>query len=213
MRSTVIHHPPRLDRAKHVAALHALLPGIVLTYAQAPEGEADPFNRAVRGCSLSHLLAVTELLTPDSGGLLVLEDDAVPYEPGLPGLSTVAADAPADAGIVLFGAETEQHGPKLENGYREVLPRYWGTHAVWYSPKLLSTPFLTNAYRVLASRAIGRNASVNGLCYESVLFLALIGTGLKIYRPATLAFTADSTERSERTGEPMAARTSNLTLD
>lgn len=210
MRTAVIHRPERLDRCKAVGALHDAFPDLALIVAQVPEWEQDKSARAVRGCSLSHLLGVRHFLTPDAPAL-IFEDDAVAYAPGVAAWETVKDRIPADAGIVLLGGETEQVSPSGE--FREVLGKYWGTHAVLYMPALTRSPFLVEAYALLASRPVGQpSAGQLGLCYESVLLQAVYRSGLKVYRPEVMAYTTLES-LSERDGVVAPPRTKNLHLD
>jgi GR25 family glycosyltransferase involved in LPS biosynthesis len=139
-----------------------------LTYAQKPLWEEDKNRRAVRGCSLSHLLAVRSLLS-QTESVLVFEDDAVPFEEGIAEWETAKTHIPNDAGIVLLGGETEEYGPPDEHGFRLVYPKFWGTQAVLYTEKLINTTFLLDAYEILASQNVGASQNYNGLCFESVL--------------------------------------------
>jgi len=65
---------------------------------------------------------------------------------------------PADAGIVLLGGETESVGPRDAEGWHEVFPKFWGTHAVLYRAALAGTPFLLNAFSLLASNPVGNGS-------------------------------------------------------
>lgn len=188
MKVTVIHDPVRLDRCKYIAQLHKLFPNIVLTVAQKTNVDKTPAGRATRGCSLSHLLAVQALLTKDEP-VLVLEDDAEVYEGGMHML-TPDMQVPVDAGIILLGSECLNHGP-ITNGFALVHPPMRGSHAVLYLPSLANTKFLEYAFQILASQPMdSRDVSANGLCHESVILQAVLATGLKMYRPEVMGFTA-----------------------
>ena len=206
----VIHDGARADRCRNVADLYEAL-GADLTVAPAvfPLWEPDRVTRAVRGCSLAHLFAVRESLTPETD-VAVFEDDVCGHAEGRRLFSLDRA--PADAGIVLMGGETESVGPRGADGWREVFPKFWGTHAVLYRAALARTPFLLNAFALLASNPVG-NAPEGfvGLCYESVLCAALQGTGLRMYRPEVMPYAA-SEGWSAREGGRMAARTGFLDL-
>lgn len=213
MIAALIHDPLRLDRAKFVGALYEKFPDIHLVVAQQPAWETDPHNRALRGCMLSHLLAIKEIsrLRPDEN-ILVLEDDAELYAPGWAEWVRSQGDVPEDAGIVLLGSETETHGPSV-NGFIEVLPKCFGSHAVIYTPQLIKRGFLQEAYAITAANRIGR--SENGapsLCPESVMLMATGNVGLKVYRPRTMAFTA-APGFSSRESADVPARTANMVVD
>lgn len=191
MRKTVycvIHDGARADRARGVADLYEKF-GDALRVAGpvVPAWERDPFARSVRGCALAHLFAVRDGLRADTD-VVVFEDDVARYEAGQgePDLSTL----PADAGIVLLGAETESLGARAEGGWFEVLPKFWGTHAVLYRAELAATDFLLNALAILAANSTGSQTDgYVSLCYESVLCMAVRGCGVKIYRPEVMAYT------------------------
>ncbi len=191
MRKTVysvIHDGSRADRARNVADLYERLGGALRVAGPfVPVWEQDPAARAVRGCALAHLFAVRDGLRADTD-VVVFEDDAARYEAGQgePDLSTL----PADAGIVLLGAETECLGARAEGGWFEVLPKFWGTHAVLYRAELAATDFLLNAFALLAANPTGgQKDGCVSLCYESVLCMAVRGCGVKIYRPEVMAYT------------------------
>lgn len=182
MDSVVIHRTVRADRQPAVEKLAQQFPGLQVFEALTPKWEVSPHNMAVRGCSVSHLFIVRNYLKDKP--LLVLEDDAEMLEDCNIDLTNV----PEDAGIILYGADVEEYGPD-QNGFREVLPKFWGSHAVVYLPKLLKTDFLLNALSTTSIYCLGRHRQGTGLCYESVLFLAMAKTGLKIYRPNKMGFT------------------------
>lgn len=191
MRNTVysvIHDGSRADRARNVADLYERLGGALRVAGPVvPVWEQDPAARAVRGCALAHLFAVRDGLRAGAD-VVVFEDDAARHEAGQgePDLSTL----PADAGIVLLGAETECLGARAEGGWVEVLPKFWGTHAVLYRAELAATDFLLNAFALLAANPTGgRREGCMSLCYESVLCMAVRGCGVKIYRPEVMAYT------------------------
>lgn len=189
MHVTVIHDPARLDRAQYIAKLYELYPNIILTYAQKPTWESHHTSRATRGCALAHLLASSTLLKKQES-VLVLEDDAVPYQPGTDFLKA-HQDLPEDAGIILLGSEVYKHDSVLDCGYAKVHPPFRGTHAVLYTPKLLNSNFFTEAYRLIATHSMGtRDLYHDALCFESVLLQATTHAGLSIYRPRIMTFTA-----------------------
>ena len=206
----VIHDGSRAERARNVADLYDRFGGALSVAAPVvPRWEADAASCAVRGCALAHLFAVRDSLGPDTDGT-VFEDDAARYDAGQgeADLSTL----PADAGIVLLGAETECLGGRTEGGWYEVKPKFWGTHAVLYRAALAKTGFLLNAFAILAANPTGgpREGGVS-LCYESVLCMAVRGCGVKIYRPEVMAYTTTAGWSSRETG-PMAARSRYLDL-
>lgn len=208
MKTAVIHRPERLDRCQNIAALHKLFPNLSLIHAQVPAWESDRMAMAVRGCSLSHLLGVRHLLS--DANLIIFEDDAVPFDRGIEIWNRANPRIPEDAGVVLLGGETEQvSGSGM---FRRVCGRFWGTHAVLHTPALAKSSFLLNAYEILASHPIGvANGPQTGLCYESVLLMAVERAGLKVYRPETMLFTT-SDSASDRTGAMMPSRTRSLSL-
>lgn len=201
MNSVVIHRKERLDRIPAIAALLSHYPQTQVLPAIVPDWEASSHNRAVRGCSLSHLSAVKAFLKPDAP-LLVLEDDAAAITP------LDLSNVPADAGILIVGGDVEEYGDDIIGGWREVLPKFWGTQGVIYMPKLLNSSFLLDAFEAAASLCLGRNnqGPSIGVCLESLLLTAIEKTGLRIYRPKHMAFsTVESV--SDSTGAPLGART------
>jgi len=206
----VIHDGSRADRCRNVADLYDAL-GAELAVAPAvfPLWESDRVTRAVRGCSLAHLFALRECLAPDTD-VAVFEDDVCEHAEGRRLFSLERV--PADAGIVLMGGETENVGPRDADGWREVFPKFWGTHAVLYRAALARTPFLLNAFSLLASNPVGNAPEgFTGLCYESVLCMALQGTGLKMVRPEVMPY-ATTAGWSARESGPMPARSGFLDL-
>ena len=206
----VIHDGARADRCRNVADLYAAF-GADLAVAPAvfPLWEQDGVTRAVRGCSLAHLFALRDGLTSDTD-VAVFEDDVCEHAEGRRLFSL--DHAPADAGIVLMGGETESVGPRDAEGWHEVFPKFWGTHAVLYRAALARTPFLLNAFSLLASNPVG-NAPEGfvGLCYESVLCMALKGTGLKMLRPEVMPYTTTAGWSARESG-PMPERSRFLDL-
>jgi len=206
----VIHDGARADRCRNVADLYAAF-GADLAVAPAvfPLWESDRVTRAVRGCSLAHLFALRECLAPDTD-VAVFEDDVCEHAEGRRLFSLERV--PADAGIVLMGGETENVGPRDADGWREVFPKFWGTHAVLYRAALARTPFLLNAFSLLASNPVGNAPEgFTGLCYESVLCMALQGTGLKMVRPEVMPYTTTAGWSARESG-PMPARSGFLDL-
>lgn len=199
--SVIIHQAKREDRKPSVIDLFHKVGNCRVFEAIAPTWESAPANIAVRGCSLSHLRALRE-----HGGdqpILILEDDALvmpdAYEAWLQ-----THTLPADCGAVLLGGDVDHHAPGPD-GWHEVLPPYWGSQAVAYNLPLLNrTPFLTNAYEIIASNQIGPHGHGFGLCYESILLMALHSVGLKLYCRPDLAFSTqqDTSARSGRIEPP-----------
>lgn len=211
MLTAIIHRPARVDRIQQVAKLQEAHPGAVVVPAREVPWE-PPASGAVRGCALSHLDAVRSALRADRP-VLVLEDDAV-IRPDAWAAFDIAK-VPEDAGVVLLGTESDRHGAPDANGFRVVQPPNWGTHAVLYMPALLRSPFFFNAFRILASHPIGREAhlppDVIGLCYESVLHMALEHSGLTLVRPARITHTT-SGGVSDRTKQQDAPRVRNMDM-
>lgn len=194
--SVIIHQNHRQDRKASVMDLFQKVGNCRVLEAIAPTWESAPSNIAVRGCSLSHLRA---LRIAGCSPVLVLEDDAeVLHEAYEEWLQTAAL--PADCGAVLLGGDVEHHSPAAD-GWHEVLPPFWGTQAVAYNTPLLNqTAFLTNAYELIASNQMGPHGGGFGLCYESILLMALHSVGLKLYCRHDHAFTT-RTDHSARSGE------------
>lgn len=208
MKIFIIHCPERFDRIPSVASLLSAHPEAKVTAAIRIPWE-PAFQGAVRGSSLSHLEIALHGMQ-DGSPVLVLEDDAV--------LRTEAwkkfdiSKVPSDVGVVMLGTQTEDGkvGEPDENGFRDVLPPNWGAHAVLYMPSLLKSHFFFSAFRILASKPIG-TPTQDGLCYESILHMALQNTGLRIVRPASCTHTTIPSI-SDRTGEITPEFTKNLDL-
>jgi len=194
--SVIIHQNHRADRKAGVMEIFHKVGNCRVLEAIAPTWETAPSNIAVRGCSLSHLRALR--LYGDSP-VLVLEDDAETLPEAYEAwLRTTAL--PADCGAVLLGGDVEHHEPGPD-GWHEVQPPFWGTQAVAYNTPLLNrTAFLTNAYELIASNQMGPHGGGFGLCYESILLMALHSVGLKLYCRHDHAFTT-RTDHSARSGE------------
>ena len=180
MKVVIIHRATRVDRKPNVDRLCALFPQAIVLPAFEPVWETDLTKRAVRGCSLSHLIAVRDHLNFEP--LLVLEDDAVFCGDKLDWL-----DVPSNAAVVLIGSEVGVYGDETKAGYREVIPPFFGTHAVLYMPVIKQTNILLNAALTAAANQFG---SVKGeLTYESLLCWPILKTNLQIYRPNVMGFT------------------------
>lgn len=200
----IIHQSSREDRKASVMELFRRVGNCRMLEAVAPLWESAPSNVAVRGCSLSHLRALR--LYGGNGPLLVLEDDArvMPdaYEEWLRTTSL-----PVDCGAVLLGGDVSHHKPG-PGDWHEVQPPFWGSQAVAYHmPLLENTPFLTNALEIIASNQVGPHGNGFGLCYESILLMALQSVGLKLYCRADHAFTTheDASARSGNIEPPRMA--------
>jgi len=194
--SVIIHQDHRQDRKASVMELFKHVGNCRVLEAIAPAWESASSNIAVRGCSLSHLRALRIF---GASPILVLEDDAevlpAAYEEWLQ-----TDTLPDDCGAVLLGGDVEHHTPGPD-GWHEVLPPFWGTQAVAYNTPLLNqTAFLTNAYELIASNQMGPHGGGGGLCYESILLMALHSAGLKLYCRRDHAFTTH-TDHSARSGE------------
>jgi len=195
--AVVIHQSSRHDRKEGVMELFRKVGNCRMLEAVAPLWESAPANVAVRGCSLSHLRALR--VHGGDGALLVLEDDAkvmpAAYEAWLQ-----TTKLPEDCGAVLLGGDVQHHTPRPD-GWHEVLPPYWGSQAVVYNtPLLQGTDFLTNALEITASNQVGPHGNGFGLCYESILLMALQSVGLKLYCRTDHAFTTHE-DMSARSGQ------------
>lgn len=196
----------RIDRCALVGDLHKHIPSLKIFPAVKLEWERHPVMRATKGCSLSHL-DIVRLHLRQNTPVFVLEDDAVVIPYGAQEWNKIKDKIPQDAGIVLLGAETENYSLPDKNGFREVQPKTWGSHAVLYMPLLLETNFLAEAYRIIASNSMGET----GFCYESVLHTVTAACGVKMYRPSEMVFTT-APSFSDRTSTMMQSRTQNLSL-
>ncbi|WAC18935.1 hypothetical protein OVA24_17015 [Luteolibacter sp. SL250] len=202
--AVIIHQSSREDRKACVLELFRTVGNCRMLEAVAPLWESAPANVAVRGCSLSHLRALR--LHGGNSPLLVLEDDAkvlpAAYETWLG-----TASLPGDCGAVLLGGDVAHHAPGPA-GWHEVLPPFWGSQAVAYNmPLLAETSFLTNALEITASNQVGPHGNGFGLCYESILLMALQSVGLKLYCRTDHAFTTheDTSARSGKVEPPRMA--------
>lgn len=204
MQPVIIHIPQAFDRIPAVAGLMKSHPGAKVFPAHLCPWEPKE-SGCVRGSSVSHLEAALSVLTKDTPAL-ILEDDAVIRPEAW--ASFDISQVPVDAGIVLLGSDTENTLPPDDHGYREVLPPNWGAHAVLYMPSLLNTRFFFDAFRILSSSKIGGNG---GLCYESVIHMALKPTGFRLVRPPSMTHTT-AIVTSSRTGTELLPCEKNLDL-
>lgn len=186
MTTKIIHKLDRIDRIPFVAELMRLVPGAEPVPARVPTWGIDPSSIAIRGNGLSVFHSVIAFLRKDDP-LLLLEDDAKIIPQGWE--KFCENTIPDDAGIVVLGGDVEKYEESL--GYfRKILPPFFGSHAVWFSPKLLQTNFVLNGFAIMAEVPLTKQPG--GICIESVLLMALHGTGLAAYRPEMMAFTTHS---------------------
>lgn len=210
LQSCIIHKSSRKDREPLVEDLKKLIEGTRVLEAKTPLWESSPHNIAVRGCTLSHLSAVKSFITPTTA-VLILEDDAVVIMDHFAEFLDIPLDKyPKDAGAILLGGDTELYSSADEYGFREVFPKFWGSQAVLYLPKLAMSNFLLNSFELSASMCLGRSDAAQGLCYESVLLQGLSSVGLKLYRPTKMPFTTQAETLSDSTGKPAKARSIEL---
>ena len=211
MKVSIIHDANRVDRAGNVAAIYAEYKHVVIEPALYVPWEKDINSRAVRGCALAHLNAVKHnLKNKEVKRLLVLEDDVV----RVPGVELPNAPFPKDAAAILVGAETEEHGPIINDTWVTVYPRFWGSHGVIYNMDVIrESNWLLHAYEALASNPIGTPTvpGIAGLCYESVMFLACDASETLMYRPIDMLYETEESI-SSRDGEVMEARTKNTSI-
>jgi len=188
---SIIHRPERRDREPSLIALLRQFRDARILDAVVATKCATQIERAVYGCSASHLIAVAD--TPANVSALVLEDDAVADLTAFQQLGKLP-EIPADCGAVLLG-----HGqklPKPTGAWTPVDGPFYATQAVLYLPILRQRGFLEAAWRILAMNAL-TNPDLT-LCYESILLSAVRACGLRLYRPPVLPF--DTTESmSDRT--------------
>lgn len=200
MKVFIIHRSARTDRIANIARLLATFPKAQIFDAVVPAWETDPHSVAVRGCAASHLGAARRGMGAEP--TLVLEDDAVVIPEHLEEFSKLdLTTLPGDCAALLLGADVLHYGSAQRQGLREVIPPYFGSHAVLYLPGKLE--FLLEAYDLAASRKLG--ASAQGICLESLLQLAARGVGQKLYRPERLCFTTQA-DRSDTRGVVTPAR-------
>jgi len=201
MEINIIHHPDQLDRKTNVIDLAMLLGEAKVVRAITPTWETHDSPRSVRGCALSHLNSLYNQKTNEP--LLVLENDATLHQNIWKELQE--NKIPDDCGALIIGGDCENFIPNDSYFYKIMSP-FYGSHAVWYNTALLrERNFLMHAYQILASSGMGDTDEYKGLCYESVLMIALERCGLCAYRPRTMMFTTiEST--STRLNEVMSPR-------
>jgi hypothetical protein len=184
MKVVIIHRPERTDRIRNIAKLLDIYPDAVIEHAAVPAWVDKPIDKAMRGCTLSHLNCIRKHLTNEP--LLVLEDDAVAIPENLAELPNTF---PANALAVVVGGDVDQFGDELDYGFRKVLPKFFGTQAMIYLPSIWQTPFLLNAYALTANNHIGHAPNGGSICFESMLLQSTMGTGKAFYRPRKMCFT------------------------
>jgi len=184
MKTFIIHTYSQSDRNNNIIKLASDYDEVSIIRGIVPEWVKEPFDRAVLGCSLTHLNILQKYINEDN--ILILEDDAFLLSENVKDIEI--SQIPEDAGILLLGGDNVPNYNKINvtgTVYHEIHPPFYGTHAVWYNTdRLRNTDFLTNSYKALATNAVGKN----GICYESVLLHGLLNTGLKIYRPANMLY-------------------------
>lgn len=189
MKTFIIHNYDQSDRDDNVIKLSSNYDEVSIIRGIVPTWIENPFNRAVMGCSLTHLSILHKYINEES--ILVLEDDACLLPENVKEIEN--SKIPDDAGILLLGGDNVPNYNNINVNntvYHEIYPPFFGTHTVWYNTaKLKNTDFLINAYKTLASNSVGET----GICYESVLLHGLLNTNLKIYRPANMLYTTIET--------------------
>jgi hypothetical protein len=181
----IIHKADRFDRIKYVARLLEEIPNSEAIPAKVPLWAGPPNRVAVRGNGLSVYGAVEAFLAPNLP-LLVLEDDCQWIPDHWSAFLNQYENIPVDAGIIILGGDVDIYEDTL-NYFKRVGGKYFGSHAVWFSPKLLETRFLYNAFRNMAELSLGTEPG--DICVESLHLISLEGTGLFAYRPQCMAFT------------------------
>lgn len=189
VRGMIIHQHSRQDRKDPVRALFKDVGNCGVIEAIVPDWDTAA-NRAVRGCSLTHIHAVQLHLHTNTKWLLVLEDDAVM----LPTFRTDfleldPSELPQDCLALVLGGDCEN--VKLSGGkFMKILPPFWGSHAVLYNMDLVrKTDWVTRALFIAAIRQLGPDQGPNGICYESLLMLATNAAGQFCYRMRSMSFT------------------------
>lgn len=205
LQVVIIHRFGDAERYENLRRLVADFPGAIVLPADTADWECTKERRATRGCALSHLNAVNRYLTPNTA-VLVLEDDAV-YRGPRP-VRIPLDNLPSDAGAIALGGDTEATG-LVRGDWYEVVPKWWGSHAVVYLPILGAQGWLDEA--ALQLTAVPSMAGDGGACYESALLTSLKAVGSRCYRHKHHTFTTLPT-MSSRTGQFMDARSTTLDL-
>ena len=199
--NVIIHQPHRNDRIQSLANLATAIGGASIFQAVEPSF-GDALSKSVKGCSMSHL-QIVESQTED---VLVLEDDALADAKGWEAWLS-HAELPEDCGAILLGGDAKNYGEPVKD-FHPITGEFFGTQAVHYlTAKLKSKDFTKAALAIMVMNPVGSPVQgVKGLCYESILLSALQTIGLKLYRPARMAFTTIPSY-SEREGKMMNPRT------
>lgn len=184
MKTVIIHTKSQTDREPNILELFKNYDEITIFNGIVPNWVKDKYDRAVLGCSLSHINIIERNINEKS--LLILEDDASLIQENA--VHVLSSEVPADAGIIIMGGvdlKNYKAIPYENTIYHEITPPFYGTQAVWYNTELLkNTNFLLNAYKTIASTKIGKD----GICLESILMQSLLNTGLKIYKPDKMLY-------------------------
>lgn len=186
MKTYIIHDPERRDRNNNVADLCNTFDNTTITHAIIPKWDENNHSKTVRGCSLSHL-KILEVNLNYNHPVLILEDDAIIRAHVLPNI--LSEPVPNDCGAIIMGGDVVNNFKMGDEFYLEILSPFFGTQAVWYNMTAIAkTPFILEAYKLLASEKIGNDDGGVGLCLESILMTAMNRCGLKIYRPRNMLY-------------------------
>ena len=147
MKTFIIHVYSEFERDTNVVKLANSYDEVSIIRGMVPNWVVDPFDRAVLGCSLSHLNILQNYINEEN--VLILEDDAALLSENVKAVET--SEIPEDAGILLLGGDNvpNYNNKNVENTiYHEIYPPFYGTQAVWYNTnKLKKTDFLINCYK------------------------------------------------------------------
>lgn len=208
MKTFIIHVKSQTDRDQNLIKLLQNYKEVTIYTGESPSWVIEPYDRAVLGCSLSHINIINDNIDEES--VLVLENDAEIIQDNIS--HVLNSPIPDNAGIIIMGGDNVPNydkNPHNNTIYHQIIPPFFGTQAVWYNTNLLkNTSFVLNAYKVMASSKIGKD----GICLESILLQALSKTDLKIYRPDKMLYSAiEST--SLRTGTILTPTLSTLSIN
>jgi hypothetical protein len=186
MKTFIIHTKSQVDREANLIQLLQNYDEVTIVSGVIPSWIDNPADKAMLGCSLSHINIVHDNI--DQASILVLENDAAIIKENVS--YVLNSEIPSDCGVILMGEwpNTTKHNISKykDTIYHEIQAPFFGTQAVWYNTKLLkNTDFLINSYKVISSNKVGKD----GICLESILMQALKNTGLKIYRPDKMLYT------------------------
>lgn len=185
MKKFVIHDIGNAERKQCVLNLAKDFPDLKILESIRTPWIENREQSSIIGCSLSHI----ECLRNSNEDVLVFEDDAKKRDSVIiPSMD----DIPDDCGIVLLGGETENVSKADINGYFEVFPKFWGTHAIIYRKRIIEMGFREEAYRLLIGRPMGPMDKYNGLCWESIICLIMDHFKMKILRPKSMPFITQS---------------------